>query len=157
MRFAFGCYLRYGARSGVVDTSPAGAAIWLREAQARLSAGRLVRSGFAAAPLVMGVPALRRMARFGHAIDALHQRVITAPHWYLFILGAEPAGAGEGSRLLAPGLGRADRDGLSCYLETSAPLALPFYRRHGFELVGESEVPGGPHLWALLRPAKVSV
>lgn len=157
MRFTFGCYLRYGERAGVVDRSPAGAAIWLREAQARLCISRLVRSGFAAAPLVVGVPALRRMARFGHAIDELHRHLISEAHWYLFILGAEPAGAGAGSCLLAPGLGCADQDGLPCYLEISAPRALPFYLRHGFEVVGESEVPGGPHLWALLRPIKACV
>lgn len=151
MRFAYSCYLRYGVRHGVVDIAPHGAAIWLPAHHAHLSVGELLRVGFAAAPLVFGPPAFGRMIRFGNAITALREGVLEAPYWYLFILGAHPTGRGEGGRLLGPGLARADRDRLPCYLETASPRTLPFYRRHGFEVVAESRVPRGPHLWALVR------
>ena len=91
--------------------------------------------------------------RFDRTTRALHDRAVSGPHFYLFILGAYPMGRGEGDKLLRPGLARADRECLPCYLETTAPRALPFYLRHGFQLVAESRVPRGPHLWGLLRPA----
>ena len=101
----------------------------------------------------MGVPALRRTYRFDAATHALHERVVRGRHLYLFILGAFPPGRGAGDGLLQAGLARADRGGLPCYRETTAPRALPFYARHGFEIAAEGDVPGGPHLWGLLRPA----
>lgn len=153
MTFSFASYLRYGRRFGQVDTSPAGAAIWLREGALPITLPKLLRCGFALALVSLGPPALWRTYRFDTATFALHERIIVGRHLYLFILGAYPPGQGEGAKLLRPGLRRADRDGLPCYLETTAPRALPFYARYGFRVMAENDVPGGPHLWGLLRPA----
>jgi len=98
MRFAFSCYLRYGERFGKVDVSASGAAVWLPARYARLGIFGLVCAGFAATPLTLGMPALRRMIHFGEVITRLRDRVMSGPHWYLFILGADPADTGEGSR-----------------------------------------------------------
>ncbi len=47
------------------------------------------------------------------------------PHWYLFILGTEPAAQGQGlaSALLAHMLARVDAEGMPAYLESSKDLA----------------------------------
>ena len=153
MTHSFTSYLRYGGRFGQVDTSPAGAAIWLPDDALPVTLPKLLRYGFAPALAAMGVPALRRTYRFDAVTHALHERVVRGRHRYLFILGAYPPGQGDGDRLLQPGLEWADREGLPCYLETTAPRALPFYARYGFAVAAESDVPGGPHLWGLLRPA----
>ena len=153
MTHSFASYLRYGGRFGQVDTSPAGAAIWLPDDALPVTLPKLLRYGFAPALAAMGVPALRRTYRFDAVTHALHERVVRGRHRYLFILGAYPPGQGDGDRLLQPGLEWADREGLPCYLETTAPRALPFYARYGFAVAAESDVPGGPHLWGLLRPA----
>lgn len=150
---SFAAYLRYGSRFGQVDTSPAGAAIWLPADALPITLPNLLRCGFAPALVRMGVPAFRRTYRFDRVSYALHEQVVSGPHRYLFILGAYPPGRGAGDRLLRPGLRRADRDGLPCYLETTAPRALPFYARYGFGVAAEVGVPGGPQLWGLLRPA----
>jgi len=80
----------------------------------------------------------------------------TTPHHLLAALGVLPSerGRGMGSALLAPMLGRADRDGVDAYLETSAPDNLPFYARLGFEVTGHICIAdGGPPVWALVRVA----
>ncbi len=152
MTRSFASYLRYGGRFGQVDLSPAGAAIWLPDAALPVTLPKLLRCGFAPALASMGVPAFLRTYRFDVTSHALHERVVRGRHLYLFILGAYPPGRGEGNRLLQPGLERADRAALPCYLETTAPRALPFYACYGFAVAAESDVPGGPHLWGLLRP-----
>ncbi len=64
---------------------------------------------------------------------------------------AEAAGSG----VLRPVLEEADRLGSAAVLETSAEANLPFYRRLGFEVAGETDVPsGGPHVWAMRRPPR---
>ena len=53
----------------------------------------------------------------------------------------EPAsqGLGHGSALIAPGLERADSEGVGVWLETQTEDNLPFYPRFGFELVTRVE------------------
>lgn len=76
------------------------------------------------------------------------------PHWYLGVLGTDPPaqGRGLGSAVLAPVLARCDADGLGAYLESSKEANIPFYRRHGFEVVCRLCAPGGgPPLWPMWR------
>ena len=77
-------------------------------------------------------------------------------HWYLQMLGTEPAsqGHGAGSAVIAPVLRRCDRDGARVYLESSKERNIPFYARHGFEVTGEIQVPGGPVVWPMWREPK---
>jgi len=74
-------------------------------------------------------------------------------HWYLFILGTEPAaqGRGLGSALLAQVLARVDANGMPAYLESSNERNIAWYRRHGFEITGEVAIPGGPRIWPMWR------
>ena len=78
------------------------------------------------------------------------------PHWYLAFLGIEPSeqGKGLGSALLRPVLERCDSEGTPAYLETSNERNLPFYQRHGFEVVQQCGIPDGPHFWGMWRVAR---
>jgi len=75
------------------------------------------------------------------------------PHWYLQMLGTEPAqqGHGLGSAIIAPVLERCDHEGERVYLESSKKRNIPFYERHGFEVTAEIQIPRGPVVWAMWR------
>jgi GNAT superfamily N-acetyltransferase len=76
------------------------------------------------------------------------------PHWYLPVLGVEPArqGRGLGSKLMHPILTRCDSERLGAYLEATSPRNLALYERHVFEVTGELRLPrGGPPLWQMWR------
>jgi ribosomal protein S18 acetylase RimI-like enzyme len=77
----------------------------------------------------------------------------TEPHWYLPLIGVDPAhqGAGHGDALMAYALARCDRDHAPAYLESSNPRNIPFYRRHGFEPLGAIQVGSSPTLVPMLR------
>ncbi len=89
-------------------------------------------------------------------IEGAHDRQ-DPDHYYLAVLGTEPAhqGSGIGSALIAPILDRCDADGTGAYLESSKEENIPFYRRHGFEVVEELALPGGPGLWPMWRDPQV--
>jgi len=75
------------------------------------------------------------------------------PHWYLPLIGIDPArqGRGCGSALLRHGLAACDRDGRLAYLESSNPRNVPLYQRHGFELMGRIQYGSSPTLFPMLR------
>lgn len=86
-------------------------------------------------------------------MDAAHPRY---PHWYLPWLGVDPfaSGRGLGSELMNHCLRVVDADGLPAYLETPNPRTIPFYERHGFEVVGESRAEPCPPITMMLREAR---
>lgn len=80
----------------------------------------------------------------------------TQPHWYLPMIGVDPAnqGAGVGSALMTEALKAVDRDGLVAYLESSNPRNISLYQRHGFEVIGEIQSGSSPVLRPMLRKAR---
>jgi GNAT superfamily N-acetyltransferase len=80
----------------------------------------------------------------------------TEPHWYLPMIGVDPAcqGAGIGSALMIEALKAVDRDGVIAYLESSNPRNVSLYQRHGFEVIGEIRSGGSPVLRPMLRRAR---
>jgi ribosomal protein S18 acetylase RimI-like enzyme len=85
------------------------------------------------------------------AMEKSHPR---QAHWYLAVLGTEPAsqGKGIGSALMLPVLQRCDREGVPAYLESSKESNIAFYSRHGFEVTGTIDLPGGgPRVWPMWR------
>jgi GNAT superfamily N-acetyltransferase len=81
---------------------------------------------------------LELLARF----DAAHPR--DEPHFFLSLLGTDPAHAGRGlgMALLAENLERIDRESMPAYLESSNPANNHRYERHGFARIGEFYPPG---------------
>ncbi len=91
---------------------------------------------------------------FGAAVEAAARHTPQEPHWYLAVIGADPAarGQGHGAALLRSGLAKADAAGLPAYLESSKPSNLPFYEHFGFTVRAELRLPdGGPILWQMWR------
>lgn len=98
------------------------------------------------------VPEGDREAMFGlfEQMGAFHPK---EPHWYLPLIGTDPAkqGSGHGSALLRHALAICDRDKLPAYLEASSPRNVPLYRRHGFEALGTIQAGDSPVITPMLR------
>jgi ribosomal protein S18 acetylase RimI-like enzyme len=75
------------------------------------------------------------------------------PHWYLPLIGVDPAhqGKGYGDALMSYALDRCDRERVPAYLESSNPRNVSFYRRHGFEPVGTIQAGSSPTLVPMVR------
>jgi ribosomal protein S18 acetylase RimI-like enzyme len=125
-----------------------GAALWQAPAPPKLTA--LDQVVAAARMLWVARSSFGRIASMGDATAPYHPH---EPHWYLAVLGTEPAqqGRGIGSELMRETLEECDRTGTLAYLESSKKANIPFYERHGFCVSGELSPPGGPTLWAMTR------
>jgi GNAT superfamily N-acetyltransferase len=75
------------------------------------------------------------------------------PHWYLSVLGTDPAAQGRGlaTAVLAPILEQCDRDGVDAYLESSKERNLDYYARFGFRTTATFHLPRGPKAWPMWR------
>jgi ribosomal protein S18 acetylase RimI-like enzyme len=89
----------------------------------------------------------------GEAMGGFHPH---EPHWYLPLLGVDPArqGQGLGSALLKHSLRICDAQGAPAYLESSNPKNVPLYERHGFEVTGRIQPGDFPGLTPMLRKAR---
>jgi ribosomal protein S18 acetylase RimI-like enzyme len=140
----------------------AGVALWMPPGRPSPSWMDHLRTGFALQRSVVAFPAeaRRRFLAFLNYADPIHEDVMSKRwHWYLWVLGVRPdrQGQGLGGQLMAPILSQADRDGLPCYLETESERNVAFYRKHGFEVVHEGDIPGyGLRLWMMTREATPS-
>jgi ribosomal protein S18 acetylase RimI-like enzyme len=79
-------------------------------------------------------------------------------HWYLPQIGVEPnaQGKGIGAALMRHALARCDQERALAYLEASKPQNIPFYQRHGFEVIGEIQVGSAPLVTPMLRKPRRS-
>jgi len=135
----------FGFESAYCVAGYAGAALWLPPG-VEPDAERLVALMEAHAPahvLPDAVAVFEQMGRY-HPAEA---------HWYLPLIGVDPAAQsrGFGSALMRLALARCDRDALPAYLESSNPRNISLYRRHGFEVLGTIQVGGSPPVSPMLR------
>jgi GNAT superfamily N-acetyltransferase len=149
--------IRFGQLAGEVWTTIGevlGVAVWLPLGQGAMAPVQWEQAGTNDLPSLIGIDAFGRFTQYLAYLQTFHERAVSTPHWYLSILGIDPPyqGKGIGSSLLRPMLAHADNNGLPCYLETVQPKTVPFYRKHGFELVVEDIEPSsGVRFWTLRR------
>lgn len=108
------------------------------------------------ASVVLGAIDPSKLAAAGEIMEQMGRFHPEVPHWYLAILGVDAArqGQGQGAALMHDALARCDEEGLIAYLESSNPANVSFYRRHGFEVVGEIRAGDSPVSLPMRRPAR---
>jgi GNAT superfamily N-acetyltransferase len=141
-------FTRQYVRHAICERTEAAAAFWVpAESQAQaVPDGETIRE----LQSILG----DRAALFRDTVETAAKHAPREPHWYLAVIGADPAakGQGHGAALLRSGLAKADAAGLPVYLESSAPANVPFYEHFGFTVREELQLPGGgPRLWAMWR------
>ncbi len=147
--------VRMGYLFGETYATPdsTGMAFWIRPGEI-LGDEQNERAGLNEIPAICGEEPFARVSIVFDAIAGLHKEHATGDHWSLALLGVDVPyqGKGLGSALLQPVLEKADADGVTCYTDTANPKNVPFYRRHGFEVVVDTVEPSsGLCLWFFRR------
>jgi len=146
--------LAYGRADAIVDGGAVvGASLSYPPGAYPLSTIGWLRSGLPAVTLGLG-----HTLRFMRIDSWMRKRHHHDPHWYLAVLGVEPAykGRGLGGRLLRALSARADADGMPCYLETDEPENVGLYQHHGYDVLSEGTPLPGTNMWLMLRPVQRS-
>jgi GNAT superfamily N-acetyltransferase len=149
-RIFYRAELAHAHANGLVLTTEDhhGAALWLAPKRWKFDTISMLRQ----------TPAIIRA--FGRRIPAalkLQERMDEVhpgeEHWYLSILGTDPArqGNGVGRGLITAVTDRCDATGTGAYLESSKLANVPYYERFGFVVTGEIQVADSPILYAMWR------
>jgi GNAT superfamily N-acetyltransferase len=127
-----------------------GAALWLPPGKWHLGFGEQLRLF----PSMISVTG-RNLPRLISVLNLMEKKHPKDPaHYYLAVLGVEPAfqGRGFGGALMQPVLARCDRERIPAYLESSKRRNVALYERHGFRVVEELRLPkDGPPIWRMWR------
>lgn len=137
-------------RHGHVYTTAAhaGGALWLPPGRWKTETAQIIRQ----APAMLRILGTRLLTALGGlgAVEKVHPR---EKHYYLSVLGTDPAhqGTGVGGALIDVVLRRCDAERTGAYLESSKPDNVPYYERFGFRVTGEVQLPKGPLVWTMWR------
>jgi ribosomal protein S18 acetylase RimI-like enzyme len=156
-KFGFEMLYNYGFRYGeVYATSPnlEGVAMWLPPKKVHQSIWSVLRSGGFRVLRKTGIKAMKRGYPLYNFLGPTHKRLAPFDHWYLQLLAVEPEkqGKGYGSLLIRAMIKKIDLEGLPVYLETNIEKNVPFYQKHGFEVLDHAIIPKTdvPN-WGMLR------
>jgi ribosomal protein S18 acetylase RimI-like enzyme len=151
--------LHHALRHGevyAVSPNVEGVAVWLPSAAPEIPFWAMLRGGLGFI-FRISWSFLRKMKEDDDFARGLRRQLAPFDHWYLAVLGVDPAYQGQGcaSRLLKPRLARLDKEKLPAYLETTIEDYVPMYRHFGFEVIKEEVLPGsGAKMWVMLRGNK---
>ncbi len=152
----FAAVLRYGMLFGEVYTTPesGGAVVLLRPGETEGSPEMAAAAGLDKLPELLGHAEMDRFFNTIGFLETFHQEDMKIPHWYVMVVGVDPAfqGKGYGRALLDPVIEKAGTDGIPVYLETAQPNNRSFYQHLGFRVMRELKEPvSGLNLWTFVK------
>ncbi|MBN1291327.1 MAG: GNAT family N-acetyltransferase [Candidatus Latescibacteria bacterium] len=158
LQYLWHAVITYCSIYGVIytDTPIHGVACWLSPGNTEMTLWRMFRTGlpFTRALMKFSGQTRSRFLEVLDYIDMAHKTLGDMPHWYLWTLGVEPEfqHQGIGGKLIEPVLSQAYTDGIACYLETQSESNVAYYKKCGFTVLTEVEVPAGNIvIWTMLR------
>ncbi len=161
-RAFFECPVRYGLKYGkAYASSPAleGIAVWVPGRVSDMSGWRMLRCGALRAAFGVGMETMRKVKVIPDTLAPDRTRHMKGRSYvYLMVIGVARAhqGKGIGSRLMRAITSECDAAGLPLYLETETEANLPFYARHGLEMLECVEIPGlNLPMWEMVREPRV--
>jgi GNAT superfamily N-acetyltransferase len=106
-------------------------------------------------PVLAGPGPLARSLGAQRVIEAAHPDY---DHFLVWMFAVSPAHQrrGLGRRLMGEALAAADSNEVPAYLWTGNPDNLPYYRSHGFDVIGEARIPGDAPNWFMQRAPRQS-
>jgi ribosomal protein S18 acetylase RimI-like enzyme len=155
--FMFRSLVRSGVKYGEVYATSSkmeGVAVWFSPDSRRESFWDYIVSGQFLKQWLEGSVMLAMQKALAEYAAAVRARCVSSRHWYLQLLGVDPAYQGQGcaGRLLRPMLARADTEGVPCFLETQAEKNVALYEHFGFRVAEEGIIPGSSvKSWAMVR------
>lgn len=147
------CALSYGDVLTTLDVS--GVIFTLPPGHTQLSMWEYVQNGFFLTPFILGLRNYKQSMDCERFVgDTQDELLKDRAHYYLWGVAVEPdqKKKGIGAALMQPVFEKADAQKMPVYLETHAEKNVPYYQKHGFELIHTSKIlKYDLQIWCMLR------
>ncbi|HME53961.1 MAG TPA: GNAT family N-acetyltransferase [Candidatus Lokiarchaeia archaeon] len=144
----FEVFTKYCLNDGIVlvtsSNGPLEGVLMYIPPPAEIGGGDIIRAGALKIPFKIGLGFIQGELRIMKAVSNARKTHATIPHAYLFLLAVDQPYQKQGfaAALMDHMLNALDKENLGCYLETTAPENVDYYRRYNFDLVETKNVPG---------------
>ena len=156
-QYFFEMVYRYGIKYGEVyatSNNLEGISVWIPPNRVFASIWDMIKCGALRVLRKSGLKAMKRGMPVMKYMESAHKRLVKFDHWYLQELMVKPEeqGKGYGSLLLKTMFKKIDSEGLPIYVDTNNEKNIPFYQKHGFEILEhvihpKTNIP----VWGMLR------
>ncbi len=146
----------HALRHGQAYTTPGleAVALWLGPSQTAPGDAEMGQAGIGDVAQLWGGEAMGRLGILVGTIEQLHSQLVPGPHRRLFFLGTAPEAQGKGAATALIEAFLYQYNDVPCYLETLTPQNVEFYKKRGFRVAGETDVPESDvHVWGMVRDA----
>ncbi len=149
--------IRIGMKYGIVHTTSAnleGIAIWFPSNKAKITPFMGLLNGGIPYFFKLGSKVITKQNQFYKYIYSKHKKLMPSFHWYLSIIGINPKYQGRrySNILFNSMFNQIDKQNLPCFLDTNNEKNLPIYKRFGFNIIEEYEIPDTNLVnWAMVR------
>ena len=157
LRYIFRFLINYGIKSGEVHaTSPSmeGVAIWLPSEKRDIPILPSIFCGIIPILLFADKKGIMKIDSMEKLMIKKENEVIKEPHWFLSMIGVDPAfqGKGHGANLIKAMIPKAEADKKRIYAETQSEKNMDFYKRLGFKVMDKYILPEiNLDCWTMLR------
>jgi ribosomal protein S18 acetylase RimI-like enzyme len=155
---SFEFILTYAVKYGEVyapSSDIEGVALWLPHDKIEITFWRMMRSGAFRKGIQMGQDIGNRIQKVFEPIDKDRKEFMKdKSYFYLQAIGVAPEyqGKGYGGKLLRSMFDRCDEEGLPIYLETETEKNVEMYKKLGFQVIKEQNIPDYDFImWEMIR------
>ncbi len=149
--------IRLGLKFGTVNATSSkleGIAVWFPSNKAKITPMMGLLSGGFSYFFKLGKNAVKKQNRIYNYIYSKRKKLLPSKHWYLSIIGIRPKFQRKGlsSVLFSSMFNQLDNQNLPYFLDTNNEKNLPIYKRFGFRILEEYELPNTDIMnWAMIR------
>lgn len=152
----FRCFVKLALLNGEAYAPSSrleGVSTWFHSSKMRMTFVTSLRAGFLSLLKTLDREELSKFQTYGQEIETYHHELISEEHWYLNIVGVDPAcrRKGHARSMLEGMLIRVDEEGLSCFLDANSEENVAIYEKFGFAVAKRYTILQRNTHWGMIR------
>jgi len=126
-------------------TSPKleGVAMWVHSDYTEMTLWQMIKYGGLKTFYKLGAKSMKKADISLEFMEKTHKTLIKEPHYHFAWLGVEPGlqKTGIGTELIQAMLDKFTKENMKCFLDTQDKQNIDYYRKFGFKLIHECQIP----------------
>ena len=120
-----------------------GVAMWVHSDYTEMTLWQMIKYGGLKTFYKLGAKSMKKADISLEFMEKTHKTLIKEPHYHFAWLGVEPGlqKTGIGTELIHAMLNKFSKENMKCFLDTQDKQNIDYYRKFGFKLIHECQIP----------------